>query len=216
MDTLEALFSGQRQYHMPKGQILISPHLGPTGVYFIHAGYIKTYDISLQGEGQMVAIASPGDIIPLDWALDKEYRQLFYQSMTPVDISIMPKDEFKSAVNSSICILREVVTLLLKSYRYSQQRIQNLEYRSAIERIAFRLLFLGHYFGKQQGSTIKIILPLTYQDFADSLNITRDTANKALLALVKQGVISREKQLITLLDLSKLQSYIGEDTTLNI
>lgn len=213
--TLDVLFAEARIHKVPKGQVLISPHHEPTSVYFIRKGYVKAYDISLQGENQLMAISSLGEIFPLHWALDKEYRQLFYQAMTPVEVGAMAKEEFRRRVENDPPLLHAIIKLLLWSYRYSQQRIQNLEYRSAMERIAFRLLFLGKYFGRRQGNATKITVPLTYQDFADSLNITRDTANKSLLVLMNQGVISRHKQVITILDAVKLQSFVGDDTTLN-
>ncbi|HET9098466.1 MAG TPA: Crp/Fnr family transcriptional regulator [Candidatus Saccharimonadales bacterium] len=208
---IKELYKGLRTYESQKGQILAGNNEEPAGVYLIRRGYVKTYDITFQGESQIIAISGPGEIFPLYWALDKEYRQLFYQAMTPIEFSVLSKPEFKDRYENDSELQKEIIELLLRAYKFSQQRIQNLEYKSPRERLAYRLLFLGKYFGHVRRDQLVIDMPLTYQDLADSLNITRDTANRASLELMKQGLIERLDHKVVIKDVDGMKEIIGTD-----
>lgn len=199
----------------PKGQILIRPNEEPSGVYYIHRGYVKAYDITSEGKNQLMAIYGPGEIIPLYWALGGERSYLFYQTMTDIEFDTMPRDVFIQKYEADKLLLKDILGLLLRSYRFIQQRVQNLEYPTAVERLAFRLLFLGKYFGHKVSSEIHIEVQVTHQDTADALNMTRDTANRAALKLIKQGLIVWQGKKIIIKAPEKLMNIIGEGTTLN-
>lgn len=216
MDSaIPRLFSELRTYECQKGQILVNASEEPKGVYFIKEGYVKTYDITVQGDTQLVALSGPGEIFPLYWALDKEYRKLFYQAMTNVKFSVLDKESFKRDYENNDAILREIIKLLLRSYKFSQQRIQNLEYKTPLERIAYRLLLLGEYFGHQEKQHTYIDIPVTHQDMADSLNMTRDTANRVTLSLIKRGILEKTGQKIIIKKADGLRTIFAENTSLD-
>src|SRR5581483_5208806 len=101
-NALTKLFAHAKRYQCPKGQILVSPDQEPRGVILIHQGYVKTYDIDLRGENQLVAISAPGEIIPLFWAIDEEPGQLFYQAMTELEFSLIRRAEFRRALDQDV------------------------------------------------------------------------------------------------------------------
>jgi CRP-like cAMP-binding protein len=210
-----SLFNGLNKHTQDKGQILISPYELPKGVHYIHSGYVKMYDISASGECQILAIHGSGDFFPLSWSLEDEDQQLFYETMCNTTFSIMPKNDFKEAVYSTNETLKAIIAYLLKSYRFSQLRIQNLEYLTTTERLAFRLIFLATYFGHKVDEKVVIDMPVIYQDLANSINSTRDTVNRVMRQFIDSSIVSRSNHTLTVNSVARLEAELGLTIKLN-
>lgn len=89
------------------------------------------------------------------------------------------------------------------------QRIQTLEFRTARERIIAELLYLSERFGVRSGTEVLIDAPITHQDIADSINMTRETASRALELLFKEGLMGQKDHLFTVLDVHKLRNALN-------
>ena len=89
------------------------------------------------------------------------------------------------------------------------QRIQTLEYRSARGRIIAEILNLAERFGEKHGRAVIINAPITHQDIADSINMTRETASRALELLFEEKLLGQNNHLFTVLDLPKLQTALS-------
>jgi len=90
-----------------------------------------------------------------------------------------------------------------------KQRIQVLEFRSARGRVIAELLFLSERFGEKHGKDVLINAPITHQDIADSINMTQETASRALELLFKEGLMGQKDHLFTVMDLTKLHEALS-------
>jgi CRP-like cAMP-binding protein len=205
-----SLFEGLPKHLCDKGQILVSADDPPRGVFYIHEGYVKAYNISNEGDTQLIAILGPREIFPVHWAFDEDHESLFFETMSEVICSLLPKSEFKPVVLQDKHLLQVAVATLLASYRFSHLRIQNLQLRTAQERLAFRLLYLADNFGTKKGKTTEIDVPIVYQDLADAVALTRETTNRIMLQFSNEGLISRSDHSLTIEDYSKLAEILGE------
>jgi CRP-like cAMP-binding protein len=106
--------------------------------------------------------------------------------------------------------LPSLLALVLQAFRRSYERIQNLELKTAQERIAYRLLFLGKYYGRTVGNTIVIDVPATYQDLSECLSLTRETVNRVMRKFITNKLVSRDKQKLTISDANKLKEMLGD------
>lgn len=215
-DTFADLFAPARMLKAAKGQVIISPDEEPRGVCYIVSGYVKTYNISDEGETQLIAISGPGDLFPLHWALNAQRRPVFYETLSDIEFKLLPKAEFKAQIMDSTSYLRAALEMVLASFTASQERIHNLEFRMARKRLTFRLLFLAERFGERHGNTVDIAVPITYQDLADSLSITRETVNRSMSQLIKEGLVTRTDHHLAINKLAELKAILGDDNTLKI
>jgi CRP-like cAMP-binding protein len=208
-DGFGLLFKDASRHACQKGQILVFPDEEPRGVFYIKSGYVKAYTISNEGQCQLVAILSPGEVFPLYWALDGETGQLYYEAMNEVEFNLLEKSTFKSEVMQSKYLLGVAVKALLATFKFSHLRIRNLQLPTARERLAFRLLYLANNFGERQGSAIDIQVPIVYQDLADAVNITRETTNRIMRRFITDGLIKRTDHHMTILAIEGLRSIVG-------
>jgi CRP/FNR family transcriptional regulator len=106
-------------------------------------------------------------------------------------------------------LTHEVLNQAVNIIAVYTQRIQTLEFRSARGRIIAELLYLAERFGNHIGSEIIINAPITHQDIADSINMNRETASRALELLFEEGLMGQKDHLFTVLDLPKLEAALS-------
>ena len=214
MDTFAALFRDIKRERRNRGSILISPTDPPRGVHYITHGYVKLYDIRSDGMLQMISILGPSDIFPIYWALDEHELPLFYETVTNSEISVMSKDRFTRSLEHNAAYTRVAVAVLLRSHRLLQERIRCLELATARERVASHLLFLGNNFGKTDGTNVVLPLPVTDEELAESVNVSRETVNRTLNQLIHEQYIVRRGRVCTIVRRDDLYRLIVGSGTL--
>lgn len=171
---------------------------------------MKAYSVSQDGHNNLLLIHEVGEFIPLPWALDGAHTTgLFYEAMTDVTVLRTSKDKLRTAMGTNTWLSQEVLKQAVSIITVYTQRIQTLEFRSARGRIIAELLYLATRFGKSQGTEILIDAPITHQDIADSINMTRETASRALELLITEGLIGQKDHLFTVRNLPKLQTALS-------
>lgn len=193
-----------------KGDILVQGDEVPSGVFFIQSGYVKAYSISQLGQQNLLLIHGPNEIMPLPWALDGPQKLgIFYEAMSGVKVFRTSKDSLRVAMGINSWLTEQIMRQLVNTFTVYAQRIQSLGYRIPRERVIACLLDLATRFGQNEGSHIVIGAPITHQDIADSINMTRETASRALEQLTKDGLVEQKDHLFIINDEKKLQAELN-------
>ena len=208
-ESIIAHFSDGVRMQFSSGETIINGIDEPEGVYLIKEGFVKAHSVSLTGQGNLLLIHEVGEFIPLPWALDGAHTTgLFYEAMTEVTVLKVSKDKLRVAMGHNPWLSQEVSRQAVNIITVYTQRIQTLQFRSARGRIIAELISLAERFGKLDKDKILIEAPITHQDIADSINMTRETASRALEQLFEEGLMGQTDHLFTVLDLSKLQAAL--------
>ena len=209
-DSKEIHFSDGVIKRFSKGETIISGFDGPKGVFLIKKGYVKAYTITKAGQENLLLIHDQGEFIPLTWALDGVHTEgLFYQAMSDVTVLSTSKENLRSAMENNTLLSQEILKQSVHIITAYGTRIQTLEYRTARERLIAELLNLTEMFGKAHGDEILIEAPITHQDIADSINMTRETASRALGLLFDEGLVKQVDHLFTIRKVDKLEEASG-------
>lgn len=193
-----------------KGQTILEQGEEPSCGYIVKEGFIKTFDISPNGESLPLSFDHQYEIIPMAWVFSHvESAPYFYEAFTDCEVWCVPREDFiaflKDNANSQFLIF----DFFVKRYLLTMQmKMLSLEQAKATDKILYLLKFLTMRFGgdKTEG-VVDIDLPLTQQDIASSAGITRETASIELKRLEKLGVISYERQEYSV-DLTKLDDAL--------
>jgi CRP/FNR family transcriptional regulator len=205
-ESIIAHFSDGLLIKFEKEETIINGIDEPDGVYLIKEGFVKAYSVSKAGHGNLLLIHEAGEFIPLPWALDGAHTTgLYYEAMTDVTVLRASKDKLRTAMGHNAWLSQEILKQAVNIIMVYTQRIQTLEFRSARGRIIAELLNLAERFGEGRGKEIFINAPITHQDIANSINMTRETASRALELLFEEGLVGQKDHLFTILDLPKLQ-----------
>lgn len=209
-DNIEAYFTDGVLRHFSKGETIVSGLDEPEGVYLIKKGFIKAFTNTKSGLENLLLIHDTGEFIPLIWALDGVHTEgLFYEAMSDVTVLKTSKEKLRTNMETNIWLCQEILKQSVNIITAYSQRIQTLEFRTARERLVAELLSLADMFGKKQGNEILINVPITHQDIADSINMTRETASRALEQLFEEGLVKQVDHLFLVRRVSSLEDESG-------
>lgn len=208
--SIDSHFDDGVRMNFSKDDIIISGLDEPKGVYLIKSGFVKAYTITKAGQENLVLIHDADEFIPLIWALDGTHTEgLFYEAMSDVTVLRTSKEKLRIAMGSNLWLCQEILKQSVNIIAAYAQRIQTLEFRTARERLVSELLNLTEMFGKTQGGKVLIDAPITHQDIADSINMNRETASRALGLLFEEGLVEQTDHLFTVRGVAKLEKESG-------
>ena len=217
MPALEDFFMKGRSIRAPKGQVVIRGDDENPDIYYVGKGFIKVYSINDEGEEYLHIIYKQGDIFPLIWIFRNRLRRVFYEAMTDSVVWRLPKERFLEYIKANTDIVSySVIEKLAEQFNIYADRLDNLEYRSAGERVVYRLLFLASRFGQRSGDKLIIDAPLTHKLIAESVNLTRESVSREIESLTKAGLIGTQNGKIVIKSIKKLSQEFSEPVTLNL
>lgn len=216
-DTLADFFMAGRSVDCTKGQIVLSGDDQNPGIYFIAKGFIRVYSINDDGEEYTHVIYKNGDIFPLIWALKDMRRHIFYESMNSSVLWIITKETLVNYLKeNSSPVSYALIRQLTDQFNVYADRLDNLEYKSAYERVVYRLLFLAGRFGKKTGKTVVIEAPITHKVIAQTINLARESVSRELEKLTAKGLVDTQDGYIVIKDVDKLSQEFSEPVTLDL
>ncbi len=196
------------QLSYKKNEFIIRPGDTPSGIFLVEAGTVKAYDITKYGEENLLTIRKPGEIFPLIWTITGKGRQIIYESLGPTVVWRVKRELFMDEMRENPDLVFPMLDIILEMYRIHSERILNLEYRSVRERLISFLLIMAGRFGKQTPDGLVIDVPLRHQDIASSINSSRETTSREMIALERKNLLSNSQAMITLHDVDKLRQFL--------
>ncbi len=177
------------------GQIILMQGEVAHSLNAIKSGYVKGYDISKDGMEQLVWFGAPGHILPLPWAFSlKRVNPFFFSAFTEVELYAVDLGEFLDFLESTPAASFEMNRRMARWYFDLLQRLQAAEKPKASEKLVYTLGFLSERFSRQVGEKrVEVNVPLTHQDLANLVGLTRETITIELRKLKKQGYIDYSK-----------------------
>ena len=213
--SLIKFFDSARQKRFTAGEIVLNGE-EPTGVVYIQKGFVQVYSISDEGNRYIHIIYKDGELFPLIWALNNVRRRIFYEAISDVMVAEAPREDFLDLIKKDAAAANDVLRLLAGQFYVFADRLDNLEYKSAPEKVAYRLAFLASRFGERKGSSVVIKAPLTHGLISESINLARETVSREIEKLERRGILGYDGKYIVVKDIDKLGDEFSEPITLNL
>ena len=192
-----------RHYKLPKGQIIQTTE--DRRVFnLLHSGYVKRYLIANDGSYGVQVIYGPGDFFPVtlaysalfDRAINEGPETYYYEAMTNSDIYTIDESALKEATEKDPVIYKELFYLAGQRLHWALHGLENLALGNSYHRVAHEVLYLANKFGEKKIYGTKISVPLTHQDLADILSLTRETVSTCMVQLRKKHLIINTRGII--------------------
>lgn len=195
-----------------KGEIILVQGEVPKSTYLIKKGVVKSYNLTSQGEEKPISFDIAGEQFPISWTFDKlKYAQFYYEAFTDCEVFCIPKQDFVAFIKQDVDLLYSFFDGFVSHYINNQMRINALEQSKAAAKVLYTIHFLCIRFGRElKDDTVQIELPLTQQDLANFMGLTRETTGIELKKLQRQGILSYRKQNYVV-KTDKLDSLLDED-----
>lgn len=194
-----------------KGQVIICQDTAPRNCYIISKGFVKTYLITAEGTEKPVSFEGKNDIFPVDTTFGQsEEAKYFYEAYTPAEIYTVPNSEFVDFVHKQPRLFKRMFNYLIRRTADCHEHISSLEQAKALDKLLHALSLLTKRFGREiTKSKVHMTLPLTQQDLANFLGLTRETTGMQLKALEQDGILHYKRQRY-MVNVSRLNAILAQ------
>lgn len=176
------------------------------------AGFVKRYLINNDGELSVQSIFGPGYVFPLTpvfmnllgQSLYSGPETIYYEAMQDAEVFSISLETLKEKIEADPTLYKELFAEAGIRLEDNIQRLENLSLKTSYKRLAHQLVFFASKFEENEKTGRKILIPLTHQDLADILSLTRETVSTAMVELRKKNLIQTGKY-ISVPSLAKLK-----------
>lgn len=172
-----------------KGQIVFFEGDISDKFYIINRGKIKIFKYNKEGKEQILYILSEGDFIGYLSLLKKGKFDFNAEALEDVSVCLLTKDDFDKLVKKTPEISLRILENLHDRLVSLENLVQTLSTKDIEARIAGLLRGFAKDFGKEEKEGIIIELPLTREEMANYIGVTRETMSRKLTAMEEDGVI---------------------------
>ncbi len=179
-----------------KGELLLVEGEAPGCGYIIKKGIVKGYAITAEGVEKPIAFDTVGELFPVGWVFNKiRWSQYYYGAFTDCELYCVPRQDYLDFIQKNPDLSFGLFNDFIDNYLYFQMRINALEQSKATDKIIHTLHYLALRFGREiKADTVQITIPLTQQELANIMGLTRETTGIELNRLSKRGIIRQDRQ----------------------
>lgn len=192
-----------------KGDVIFTEGNVANTLYFINVGKIKLYKHTKDGKEQILHVLSEGDFFgELDLIKPSKYG---FNSKTIVNSKIctLSKDEMKEIMMRKPEIGIKLLETVAERLAKVENLAQNLATNDVDSRMAYLLIDLMEKYGEIIKGNISIKLPLSREDMANYIGVTRETISRKLKKFEDEKLIRIVgTKTIEILDKDSLKDYI--------
>jgi len=203
-DKLKALESCLIKRRYAKGQIIFHKGDESGGLYIISSGKVKVYIPSTQGEEVILAILAKGEIIGELSLLDGTKRSATISVTEDSEVMYLSRNDFLNFLRSDFDTVLNLFSMITKRLRNTNDQLEEAYMLDITSRIARKILALAEQFGVEHEGNVRIGVKITQKDLAAMIGATRESVNKQLNLLKKNGLVNMENGYITILNTDRL------------
>lgn len=179
-----------------KGEVILTEDEKPQCAYYIKSGVVKTYNLTAQGQEKPISFDVEGEMFSIGWMFGKlRHTQYFYEAFTDCELYCISREEFIDYLKKNPEFHFRFTEFMVKRYLHFQMRVNALEQSKAADKVVHTLHFLCMRYGVEvRDDVVQIQLPLTQQDLANFMGLTRETTGIELKKLERAKVIKYTSQ----------------------
>lgn len=177
-------------------------------VFFIREGLVKTLKTDENGHEQIVSFLKAGDMFPHTGFFNPNPYPATAEAVTDTHLSAIPIHSFEQLMLTTPSIAIKMMRVMGEKIVELQEKLQVLSGQDVKHRVLSFLLKIAEQHGEREGNKMTINLPMTHQEFANSVGTTRETINRLLNQLAKERLLAADRSRIVIFDLEALKQQM--------
>lgn len=177
-------------------------------VFFIRKGMAKTFKTDENGHEQIVSILGPGDMFPHIGLFNDHPYPATAEVLTDAVLLAIPVRDFERLLVRLPQIAIKVLRVMSGKIEELQLKLQQMAGNDVQDRVHAFLLQLAERHGRMTEAGVAIRIPMTNQEFASAVGTSRETVNRYLNHLRKQGLLESDRQGYLIKDFEALLNLV--------
>jgi CRP/FNR family transcriptional regulator, cyclic AMP receptor protein len=207
-EDIDELMAVAKRRTFRSGEVIFHRDDPGTVLYVIKEGKVKISLISAEGQEISLVVFGKGECFGEFAILDGLPRSADAIALERVECFTLQRSEFHKAIAKNPKIAIQVMEVLSKRIRTTNQMVEDLIFLDVYGRVAKKLLELADAHGTRVNDGILIEVRLTQQELASMVGASRESVNKVMGYFTEKNFISSDKHKITLHRLTDLKRRI--------
>jgi CRP-like cAMP-binding protein len=209
MDSMQILSKISSMQNFSRNQPVYFAKEPSNSIFFLKSGRVKLSRIASDGKEMILGLVSKGEVFGEMAYLDEEERKDFATALDECLVCAINKDDFKRFVEQNPELNLRLTKLMgLKLRKYSE-RIEELVFKDAEQRVISFLLRLAEENGKQIGEEFFVKPFLKHQDIAELTACSRQTVNSVLTQLREKRIINFDRKKLIIHNKEELKKKLS-------
>lgn len=204
---IDAFFNKFKHQIYKKGEILIRADDNPSGILYLKSGAVKEYCISKKGEEIVLNIFKPVSFFPMSWAMNDTPNIYYFEATTDTEVWKAPQKEAVEFLKNNSDVLFNLLSRVYKGTDGLLMRLTMLMSGDAYARLITELIIHAKRFGKKIGES-SYEVKVAEKDLATQTGMTRETISREIKILRDGGLITFEKNTLTIKDINLLEEQL--------
>ena len=204
-EKLKKFFATSRPSFYKKGEIVLRIGDARAGAFFIKKGYIKDSTVSSDGREFTLFVFKPNDIFSYNWIYNQLLNEHTFRAMTDSIVYEKSREGLLLFLEENPDVQFMITQNLTARMRGLMQRIEQMAFGTAAQKVSSIFQLLGERFGKQTEKGITIPIPLTQKDISELIALSRDTTSIEIKKLIDEKILARNSGIYTIRNPERLQ-----------
>lgn len=203
----EYLSARVRRRAYSRGETIFSKGDPGHSLFIVESGTVRIYIPGAQGTDLTLAVMGPGDSFGDMSLLDGSPRSASAAALTDAVLYSLERTDFTNLILTRPEAALAILTNVARRLRDTNQMASDLAFMDVRGRLARKLLELAESAGVQRDGGVMINVPLTQEDLANMIGVTRESVNRNLSEFRKLGLVGRDGRKVIIRDPAGLQSF---------
>lgn len=191
-----------------KGRMIFAEGESGEAVFILKSGLVKLTRQAEDGREHILHLVHPGDIFAEIVLFDGGDYPATAEVLEDAKVAVIRNRDIEGLITGHSDVALAMLKIMAKRLRQAQEKVMNLALNDTLRRLVQVLLHMAEEHGEDTGAGVRISMRLTNQELANLIGTTRETINRILNSLKRDGSLELDKQGIVLLDKDKLQKLL--------
>lgn len=178
-------------------------------IYFLKTGRVKITKYLADGSEKIIAIVNPGEIFGEMAYLDEGQRTDYAVTVEPSMICAINKNDLADFIEKNPELNLKLTKILGLKLRSFSERIEDLIFKDADQRIASFILRYSEKNGKKVGGQIFVKPFLKHQNIGELTACSRQTVNYFLTDLRNKGIINFDRSKLIINKIEEIKKIVS-------
>lgn len=176
-----------------KGQLLLHEGEKSDRLFIVNKGQVKVSKFTIDGKEQILYILTSGEFFgELHLFNNEEVNNFSVYAISDTEICVITKDDIDIIMEANPEISIKLLKALTKRLAHTETLVQNLATKDPEVRLAHMILEFCQKFGTKKSDGILIELPITREEVASYVGVTRETISRKFSKFESLGLISQQ------------------------
>ncbi len=180
-----------------------------SSLYIVNSGSVKAYTYTREGREQILYILAEGDFIGELSLLKVDVFEFNVTALEDTTMCVLAQADFRAVLAESPKIRDQIMAHAFDRIKSLEKLVQVLTNKDVDVRMGVLLVSMAEGFGIEGKEGIIITMPISREDMAAYLGLTRETVSRRLSAFQTEGILKLESnKRIIIRDIDRLRERI--------